>query len=356
MSALKRLQEKFETLDADAILVSSELNCRYLSDFVFSDGYLLIEREYAFLITDSRYVEAAKNTVENFEILCPKSSRISAISELVSARNIKVLAIEDEYMSVAEHKRFSDALSCKLITGASALIGELRRVKTPKELEKIAAAQKITDAAFEHILSFISPDITERDVALELEFFMRKMGADGLAFDTIAVSGTSSSLPHGVPSDLKLRRGFLTMDFGAKFDGYCSDMTRTVCIGKADSEMKKVYDTVLSAQHYALENICEGMLCRDADALARDVIKNAGYGEAFGHSLGHGVGLYIHEAPSLSQFASGDSRLERGHVVTVEPGIYLERKFGVRIEDMIAIDHDGSVLNFTKSPKHLIEL
>ena len=356
MSALKRLQEKLESIEADAILVSSELNCRYLSDFVFSDGYLLIERDYAFLITDSRYVEAAKNTVKDFEILCPKGTRVNAVSELVSAQNIKTLAIEDESMSVAEHKLFSDTLPCKLIFGASELIQALRRKKTPAELEKIAKAQRITDAAFEHILGFISPDVTETDVALELEFFMRKMGADGLAFDTIAVSGAASSLPHGVPSNVKLRRGFLTMDFGAKFDGYCSDMTRTVCIGRADDEMKKVYNTVLSAQEHALENICEGMLCKDADSLARDIIKNAGYGDNFGHSLGHGVGLYIHESPSLSQHAKDDPRLERGHVVTVEPGIYLEGRFGVRIEDMIAIDHDGSVRNFTKSPKKLIEL
>lgn len=356
MSNLKKLQEQIETLGVDALLVSSEINCRYLSDFVFSDGYLLIEKDYAFLITDSRYVEAAKNTVKDFVILSPKGTRVSAISELVSARGIKTLAIEDERMSVAEHKRFSDALDCELISGASALITSLRRVKSADELEKIAKAQKITDAAFEHILGFISPDVTEAEVALELEFFMRKMGADGLAFDTIAVSGASSSLPHGVPSNVKLRRGFLTMDFGARLDGYCSDMTRTVCIGRADDEMKKVYNTVLKAQEYALSNICEGMLCREADALARDIIKDSGYGECFGHSLGHGVGLYIHESPSLSPHAPEDSRLERGHVVTVEPGIYLEGKFGVRIEDMIAIDLDGSIRNFTRSPKNLIEI
>ena len=356
MSALKRLQEKIKSIGADALLVSSELNCRYLSDFVFSDGYLLIESDYAFLITDSRYVEAAKNTVKDFEILCPKGTRIAAISELIEARNIKKLAVEDESMSVAEHKRFSEALPCEITTGASELITSLRRKKTATELEKIAKAQSITDAAFEHILGFISPDVTEIDVALELEFFMRKMGADGIAFETIAVSGAASSLPHGVPTNTKFRRGFLTMDFGAKFEGYCSDMTRTICIGRADEEMKKVYNTVLSAQKHALENICEGMLCKDADALARDIIKNAGYGDNFGHSLGHGVGLYIHESPSLSPHAKEDSRLERGHVVTVEPGIYLEGRFGVRIEDMIAIDHNGSVRNFTKSPKELIEL
>lgn len=359
MSALIRLQEKLKNdnlLDADAILVSSELNCRYLSGFDFSDGYLVIERDHAFLITDSRYVEAAKREVSDFEILCPSGTRITAIAELVSARGIKKLAIEDENMSVASHKRFSDTLPCEIVSGASALITALRRQKTPEELEKIAKAQRITDAAFEHILDFISPDRTEVEVALELEFFMRKMGACGIAFNTIAVSGSASSLPHGVPSNTKLRRGFLTMDFGAKYDGYCSDMTRTVCIGRADDEMKKVYDTVLTAQKHALENICEGMLCKNADSLARDIIKDAGYGECFGHSLGHGVGLYIHEAPSLSQHASEDSRIERGNVITVEPGIYIEGRFGVRIEDMIAVDHNGSIINFTKSPKKLIEL
>ncbi len=356
MSALSRLQQKLNETGADALLVSSELNARYISEFDFSDGYLLIEREYAFLITDSRYVEAAKNTVKDFEILSPKGKRADAIAELVSARGIKELLIEEESMSVAEHKRFSDSLPCCLSIGASNIIGELRRVKTPEELEKIAKAQKITDAAFEHILGFITPDVTEREVALELEFFMRKMGAQGLAFDTVAVSGKASSLPHGVPSDVKLRRGFLTMDFGAKVDGYCSDMTRTVCIGRADEEMKKVYNTVLSAQKAALEAICEGMLCREADAVARNIIKDAGYGDCFGHSLGHGVGLYIHESPSLSPLSPDTSKLCRGHVVTVEPGIYIEGRFGVRIEDMIAIGHDGKLINFTKSPKELIEL
>ena len=356
MSALSRLQEKLKETAADALLVSSELNARYISGFDFTDGYLLVEREYAFLITDSRYVEAAKNTVVGFEILCPKGKRTNAIAELVSARGIKELLIEDESMSVADHKRFSDMLSCRISSGASNIISELRGVKTPEELEMIAAAQRITDAAFEQVLGFITPDVTEREVAVELEFFMQKMGAQGLSFDTIAVSGKASSLPHGVPSDVKLRRGFLTMDFGAKLNGYCSDMTRTVCIGRADEEMKKVYNSVLSAQKSALDRLCEGMLCREADAIARNIIKDAGYGDFFGHSLGHGVGLYIHESPSLSPLAPDTSRLCRGHVVTVEPGIYLEGRFGVRIEDMVAIDHDGKLINFTKSPKDLIEL
>ena len=213
---------------------------------------------------------------------------------------------------------------------------------------------KRRSAAFAHILKFITPNMTEIEVALELEFFMRRMGSEGTAFDTIAVSGSASSLPHGVPRNVKLEKGFFTMDFGAKFDGYCSDMTRTVVIGKADADMKKLYNTVLSAQLAALDFIKEGINCKDADTVARDIINGAGYEGRFGHSLGHGVGMYIHEDPRLYSRAKGT--LKVGHVVTVEPGIYLAGKYGCRIEDMVAIDLDGKLLNFTKSPKEMMEL
>jgi Xaa-Pro aminopeptidase len=182
---------------------------------------------------------------------------------------------------------------------------------------------------------------------------MRKNGADGIAFDTIAVSGSASSTPHGVPRNVKLQKGFLTMDFGAKFNGYCSDMTRTVCIGTPDSEMKKVYDTVFSAQMAALDYIAAGKKCADADKVARDIIADAGYGQCFGHSLGHGVGLYIHEPISLSPRSNGV--LEAGNIVTVEPGIYLEGRFGVRIEDMVCVTDSGNE-NLTKAKKELIVL
>ena len=199
--------------------------------------------------------------------------------------------------------------------------------------------------------------MTEIEVALELEFFMRRQGANGLAFDTIAVSGSASSLPHGVPRACKLEKGFLTMDFGARVGGYCSDMTRTIVIGKADAEIKKLYHTVLSAQLAALDAAKEGASCAGLDKIARDIIDaNDCYKGAFGHSLGHGVGLLVHENPRLSPKASKDDRLQRGNVVTFEPGIYLESKYGCRIEDMVAIRPDGTVHNFTRSTKELIEL
>lgn len=358
MTQLERFQAALKNSEFDATIISSELNQRYISGFNYTDGYILIGREKAYLLTDFRYIESANTQVRNFEVIMPKGSMIDELNALIGENSYKKVAIEDVSLSCRMLQTLREKITsgCELVFGASQMLTTQRMVKLPYELERIEKAQSITDAAFEHILGYISTDVTEIDVALELEFFMRRHGAESLAFDTIAVSGQASSLPHGVPSDCKLRRGFLTMDFGAKYDGYCSDMTRTVVIGKATEDIKNVYNTVLSAQLNALENIREGMLCREADELARSVIRNAGYGDAFGHSLGHGVGMFIHESPSLSPRAAEDSRLAVGNVVTVEPGIYLQGKYGCRIEDMITINPDGSVYNFTKSPKHLIEI
>ncbi len=357
MTHLKRLQAALVTLEADGAIISSELNQRYLSGFPFSDGYLLVTPTEGFLLTDFRYIEASKAAVKDFTVLRPEGSMLDGLKELISEKRLKRIAMEDACLSCADYKRFSEAFSdSTLCSGASEILKALRMEKTPEELEKIAMAQELADLAFSHILGYLSPAVTEIDVALELEFFMRRKGAEGVSFQTIAVSGAASSLPHGVPSNVKLRKGFLTMDFGALYDGYCSDMTRTVVIGRADEEMKRIYHTVLSAQRAALDFICEGISCRDADERARSVIRDAGYGHCFGHSLGHGVGMFIHEAPSLSPKADPSLILKRGNVVTVEPGIYLEGRYGCRIEDMIAIDHNGSVRNFTKSPKNLIEI
>lgn len=357
MTQLSRFQSALTAIDADCAIISSETNIRYLCGFAYSDGYLLIFPDKAYLLTDFRYIEAARAAVTDFEVRMPRCDMLSAIGSLIKSNKAKTVAVEDAEVSLSQFKKMSEAMPDAILsTGASELLRDMREVKLTYELELIDKAQQITDAAFTHILEFLSPDVTEQDVALELEFFMRRHGAEATAFDTIAVSGASSSLPHGVPGNKKLSRGFLTMDFGARYKGYCSDMTRTVVIGKADEDMKKVYNTVLSAQRAALDGIHEGIVCRDADAIARNIIKNAGFGECFGHSLGHGVGMYIHESPRLSSSAPTDSVLRRGNVVTVEPGIYIEGKYGCRIEDMIAIDHDGSVRNFTKSTKELIEI
>ena len=359
MTHLKRLRDALSALEADGILISSEINQRYLTDFHFSDGYLLITQSAAILLTDSRYIEAANNSVKEFTALSigGEKGMKDTLADLISEHGVTRLAIEDQSLSCASYREFSEAFKgCKLLSGGSKLLTSLRSVKTADELDRMARAQAITDEAFTHILNFISPNVTEQEVALELEYFMRRKGAEACAFSTIAVSGSASSLPHGVPRNRTLECGLLTVDFGARVDGYCSDMTRTVCIGTATEDMKTVYNTVLSAQRAALDFIAEGVSCKETDAVARGIIERAGYGKNFGHSLGHGVGMLVHESPSLSPKAPEDSSLKRGNVVTVEPGIYLEGCFGCRIEDMVAIDLDGSVRNFTKSPKELIEL
>ena len=355
MTHLKKLQTRLSEIGADAVIVSSEISQRYLSGFAYTDGYLLISPTKAIMLTDFRYTEAAKKEVNDFEIIEPQGTMFGELYRLMLAEGYENVAIEEKELTLADHENMCYQMpKVNLIKGASALIDNLRIVKDAEEIAIITEAQRMTDLAFEHILKFINRNVTEREIAIEIEFFMRKLGAESAAFDTIAVSGAVSSLPHGVPRDVKIENGFLTMDFGAKYKGYCADMTRTVVIGRADEEMKRIYNTVYTAQKAALEALKAGMLCREADAIARRIIDGAGYEGRFGHGLGHGVGMFIHEAPRLSARA-GDAVLEVGNIVTVEPGIYIEGKYGCRIEDMVAITEDG-ILNFTKSPKELIEL
>ena len=336
----------------DAALVTCELNVRYLSGVDYTDGFLLISRDKAFLFADSRYIEVAKrDKADGFTVVLLNKRRTELIAEYMPS--VKTLGYEENTVTCAELSAYQKGLQNVEFQPMGAIVEELRNEKSDVEIEYTVKAQRIAERAFEHILGFISPDVTEADVALELEYFMRKNGADGIAFDTIAASGRASSMPHAVPRNVKLEKGFLTMDFGAKYNGYCSDMTRTVCIGNPTDEMKKVYYTVLDAQKAALGFIAAGKKCADADNSARSIIKNAGYGECFGHSLGHGVGLYIHERISLSPRSEGV--LKKGNIVTVEPGIYLEGRFGVRIEDMVCVTEDGNI-NLTKAPKELIIL
>ena len=358
MSHLSLFREALLQKGADAAIVSNNVHQRYLSGFDFHDGLVLVTKGQSYLITDFRYVEAAKaQATPEMQVLTPTGGQLLCIAGLLSDNACKTVLVEERSLSYADFGRYTELLKdYQLQGGASALLESLRLCKDEQELETIAAAQAITDAAFAHVLKVLTPNMTEIEVALELELFMRKNGAEALAFDTIAVSGTNSSRPHGVPRYCKLEKGFLTMDFGARVNGYCSDMTRTVVLGRADAEMKKLYQTVLTAQTSALEAAAEGVGCASLDKIARDVIDNAGYKGCFGHSLGHGVGMYVHENPRLSFAAPADSCLARGHVVTFEPGIYIEGKYGCRIEDLACIRPDGSFYNFTKSPKELIEL
>ena len=361
MTQLQRFKKSLQDKNFDGAIISSEINQRYLCDFPFSDGYILVTHGKSYLLTDFRYIEAAKKSVTEFEILCPESSISDTMGELLKLENASRIAVEESSITLKEFNQFSRKFNgiATLLEGASDILLSQRAVKLEYEIERIKKAQSITDSAFSYIIEFISQNkntLTERDIALEIDYFMQKNGAECPAFETIAVSGDASSLPHGIPRNEKLKNGFLTMDFGAKYNGYCSDMTRTIVIGKADKEIKKVYNTVLTAQKTALEQIHGSMPCRLADAIARDIITNAGYGKAFGHSLGHGVGMFIHEKPNLSPRSDEKLLLRAGNVVTVEPGIYLEGRFGCRIEDMILINSDETVYNFTKSNKDLIEI
>ncbi len=352
MDNIKKMQSALEK--NEAFLVISPENRRYLTGFSSSAGYIIITKTESFFLTDSRYIEAATNAITSCKtVLLTDFS--AQLCEYIKKFNIVRLLLEGESLSVAKAEQIKKISSAQCdFSKADNEISALRRIKSEEEKNAILKAQSIAEKAFDNILSFIKEGVTEREIALELDFFMLKNGAECVSFETIAVSGKNSSMPHGAPSDKKIEKGdFITMDFGAVCNGYHSDMTRTVAVGEVSSEQAKIYETVLSAQKSSLEILRAGISCKDADAAARDVIANAGYGQFFGHGTGHGVGIEIHEAPTLNP-RSGDT-LKIGDIVTVEPGIYLPEKFGVRIEDMAFIAENGCE-NLTKSPKNLIIL
>ncbi|MDF2567675.1 MAG: yqhT [Oscillospiraceae bacterium] len=340
----------------DAVLVTSSVNRHYFTGFESSAGTVLITREQSYLIIDFRYFEKAKREVTSCKVVLLESFQ-KQVSELFKKHRIQTVGIESFQITVNEFQelkqKFPD-ICFEQSNEVNCLVNRMRQIKTPTEVERMRQAQNITDQAFEHILNFIQIGKTEKQVATELEYHMKKLGADGFAFDTISVSGKNSSLPHGTPTDKALQKGdFLTLDFGAKVDGYCSDMTRTVCLGSPDELQKKVYQTVLKAQSLAFEKIVPGEICRVIDEAARSYIYQQGFEGCFGHGLGHAVGLEIHETPCFN--IRDESRLEPGMVITVEPGIYIEDHFGVRIEDMVIVTEKG-YQNMTKSVKELISL
>ena len=337
----------------EGYLVSSPENRRYLTEFSSSDGFLIVTKTEAVFLTDSRYIEAAQKQVRGCSEISQLNSVSAQLPEYISKLGIEKLFTESAKMTVEEFSRISKIAPCPVLAEKTdGEINILRRKKSEEEKNCVIKAQRIAEKAFEHILGFISTEKTEKEVALELDFFMLKNGAEAISFETIAVSGANSSMPHGVPSEKKLENGdFLTMDYGAVINGYHSDMTRTVAIGSVSSKQAEVYETVLNAQLASLAVLKDGISGFDADKAARDIIAGAGYGDFFGHGTGHGVGIEIHEEPRLSP--KTDKILCEGDIVTVEPGIYLPSEFGVRIEDMAYITKNGAE-NLTVSPKKLI--
>ncbi len=341
--------------DTTAVLIFTPANRRYLTGFPSSLGYLLMTHKGNKLFVDSRYFEAATKQAVDVEVVL-MTKLYEQLNTEIKQQGIKRLLIETEN-EFAFFGSLKSRLEVKVVPSQplSDRLLTLRSVKKKEEIESIVTAQRIAEKAFDDILGFIKVGVTEREIAALLEYKMKQYGAEGIAFETIAVSGVNSSLPHGVPTDKTLQEGdFVTMDFGAVINGYCSDMTRTVAVGFATDDMIKVYETVLSAQKNVINTVKAGIICKDADSAARDVITAAGYGEFFGHSTGHGVGLHIHERPNLSPTAE-KTKLRAGQIVTDEPGIYLPDKFGVRIEDMLLV-RKNDCKNLTKAPKHLIIL
>lgn len=339
----------------DGVLIISETNRRYFTSFPSSDGILLATKKGSVFLTDSRYIEEAQNVVKCCEVAELRKAS-EQLPELCKSFGVKVLMTEGERLTVNQLKAYRKILKGITVTtvGTDNLIDSLRLIKTEEELQSVIKAQRIAEKAFDHILGFIKEGVTEREIALELDFFMLRNGAEAISFETIAVSGANSSKPHGVPTDKRVQSGdFITMDYGAVVNGYHSDMTRTVAVGEVSDKQAEVYDTVLEAQLRALATLREGVKCSEVDLAARGYITEKGYGEYFRHSTGHGVGIEIHEKPALSP--KNDKKLQRGNIVTIEPGIYIPGEFGVRIEDL-AIITEKSCENLTKITKELVKL
>lgn len=340
-----------------AALVFSERNRRYFTEFPATDGALLVTAEAAYLLMDFRYSEAAGYQAKNAEVV-EFSTLGDSVKALLRRHGIETVYLETEALSYAQADRFQKMFQevqaqAVLDTTLDDAIRSLRIIKSPYEVQKIEAAQAITDAAFEHILPQIQEGAVERDLALEIEFFMRKNGAEAIAFELIVVGGKNTSLCHGVPSGYAIQKGdFITLDTGAMLEGYHSDMTRTVALHHVSDEQREIYATVLKAHMAAMEAVKPGVPCCDIDKVARDIIETP-YPGTFGHGLGHGVGFEIHEWPRFSKVDS--TIIEAGMVITDEPGIYLPGKFGVRIEDMLLVTETGAK-TLTKSPKELIIL
>lgn len=342
----------------EAAIILSNANRLYFSGFKSSAGLVLITRTSAYLIVDFRYGEAAEKTVKHLDVIV-YSKLSETLSKLFKKHRVKRVYFENEGLSLKQandYKKMFNSIDVKpsFANYLDQIIENMRMIKSDDEIKKLETAQKITEEAYLEILNYIKPGVKERDIALELEYLMRKKGADGIAFDLITITGANTSRPHGVPGDNIVKSGdFFTMDIGALFDGYHSDMTRTVVVGQVSEEQEKIYNIVLKAQTAALAEIKPGVSGEYIDDIARNIIKDEGYGDCFGHSTGHGVGLDIHEKPFVT--VNNKLLLSKGMVITCEPGIYLPERFGVRIEDMVEVTANG-IKNFTKVPKELIIL
>ncbi|GAA0135687.1 Xaa-Pro dipeptidase [Paenibacillus sp. YSY-4.3] len=339
-SRVNRLREAMKLKSLEAVWITGAVNRQYLTGFTGSSGYVLITLDKSYLLTDFRYMTQAAEQAASFEIVEHGSSVAKTLKELLAEQKISELGFEEENVVFSTYRAYEQELQPVKLIPSAGLVEGLRIYKDDHELALMKQAAELADQTYMHMLKVLRPGVTEREMALEIEIFMRKNGATSSCFDTIVASGERSALPHGVASDRVLRADeFVKMDFGALLNGYCSDITRTIMLGKPSPKHREIYDIVLEAQLHTLAHLRPGMTGREADALARDIITRYGYGEQFGHSTGHGLGMEVHEAPRLSKLS--DDVLQPGMVVTVEPGIYIPGFGGVRIEDDVVITEDG---------------
>nr|WP_307990404.1 Xaa-Pro peptidase family protein [uncultured Niameybacter sp.] len=353
---LNKLKTQFEALNIDGMLISNLTNVYYLSGFKGSNGRLLITKENQYLITDFRYIEQATKQAPDYEVVDQaQKGLLGTVMEIAEHNGIKNIGFESDYTNYTTFLEFGTYEDFKFVPTRE-VVENLRQTKDEEEIKNLREAERIGDLAFAKIIPFITMEykngLTETDIALELERIMRMNGASGVSFNSIVAAGAKSSLCHAVPGKETLKEGdFVVMDFGCVYNGYCSDMTRTIVIGEASDKHKEIYNIVLKAQLAALEAIKPGVKGKEIDAIARNIIAEAGYGDYFGHGLGHSVGLDIHENPRFSMVE--ERIIEEGMVLTVEPGIYVPGFGGVRIEDMIVVTKEG-IENLTHSTKELI--
>lgn len=355
MLSVNRIQD-FLPDASTAALITSEINCRYFSGFAYTDGAVLITKDEAYLLCDFRYIEAAQKFSDPSVTVVQFQKLYDTVNDIVLKKNIKCLMIEEESVTIARLATLRERLNADLLTDAklSEKIRAVRMIKTADEVALITQAQRITERALTELLNFVKPGVTERQMSVELEHLIHVCGGERIAFELITVAGANTSLPHGVPTDYAVRDGdFFTFDIGAVYHGYHSDMTRTYAVGHATDQMREIYDIVYRAHLLAAEKVAAGNTTADVDNAARDYIESKGYGAYFGHSTGHGVGLEIHEDPRV--YKTDTTVLTDGMVITDEPGIYLPGEFGVRIEDMIAVE-DGRGRTLADLPKELIIL
>lgn len=355
MNHFKKIAEALPGAGLDGVLLTGEYNRFYASGFAStdSDGVALVTTKGNFYFTDSRYIEAAEREVADAAIGMTGGGKgyIAWINEALALAGVRRLGFEDETMTVADYQRYRDNLQAELVP-ASALLHGLRAQKDPEELERLEKAQRIAERALDQILTELRPGVTEKEIAARLQYLMLHFGAEKMSFDPIVASGPNGSMPHAVPTDRAIQSGeFVTMDFGCVYKGYCSDMTRTVCVGQPTEEMQWVYETVLKAQQAGIATARAGATGAEIDGAAREVIRGAGYGDYFGHSFGHSVGVEIHESPNASP--GNHEPMPAGAVVSAEPGIYLPGRFGVRIEDVIVLE-EGGCRDLTKADKTLL--